>query len=325
MKFLFLWLIGAHVLFAAPQYTNCRFAFKPYEAVCRQAVQKGVSMQYVNEFLLSAKTRQLDEKSFNLFAPQKIPQHHANEKRANNALLPLVPKIVKHLETYRKVYDLAEKKYGVSREIIAAILAKETRLGTVRPTHDAFEVFNTLLVKQKSDSPRDRRLIHMARTNMIAIIRYCYKQNIRPEACNFPSSYAGAVGIPQFMPQNFHHIEGYENVRGDLTKMEDAILSTARFLNRRAGFTTPIQWRKMPDIAKIETRWYAFDAAHTNASFAYSRSTKTGKTYRCFACGKPNLQDLARYVKRLMRYNNSSNYAIGVMRLAYEAGKGSRQ
>nr|WP_275849043.1 lytic murein transglycosylase [Sulfurimonas sp. SAG-AH-194-I05] len=38
--------------------------------------------------------------------------------------------------------------------------------------------------------------------------------------------------------------------------------------------------------------------------------------------GKKDLQYLRKYAKTIMRYNNSSNYAIGVMRLAYDTHKG---
>ena len=74
----------------------------------------------------------------------------------------------------------------------------------------------------------------------------------------------------------------------------------------------------MPDMAEVENAWYDFDFANPNASFAYERSSR-GTPYRCFACGKPDLAYPAAYVKKIMRYNNSSHYAVGVLRLAYSA------
>jgi membrane-bound lytic murein transglycosylase B len=72
-------------------------------------------------------------------------------------------------------------------------------------------------------------------------------------------------------------------------------------------------------MKKVEDEWYDFDFKYKNASFAYAASKKSGKKYNCFACGRKELGYLSRYVKTIMRYNNSSNYAIGVIRLAYEA------
>jgi membrane-bound lytic murein transglycosylase B len=315
-----LWLVfSGTIVLAAPVYTNCGFKTEPYRDICESARKDGVSVQYINEFLLSEKARQRDFKSFELFSPKKITVHHANEKRANNALVRYVSVIAKHLEEYSDVYDFAEKKYHVNREIVAAILMKETRLGKIKPTHDAFVVFNTLLLETKPVSARDKGLVRMAEANIVRIIRYCFANNTPPDSCNFASSYAGAVGIPQFMPQNFNHIEGYKKTKGDLSDMEDAIVSTSRFLHYNADFTELIDWAKIPDMQQTEEAWYDYDFQNDNASFAYCCNTKSGKQFNCFACGKPELQYLQKYVKKIMRYNNSSHYAVGVIRLAYDA------
>ncbi len=300
-------------------YTNCNFKNDNYEEICKRSVKDGVSISYANEFLLSEKTKKLDTISFKLFQPKKIKYHHATEKRANNNLVKYIPQIVQNLKKYKNVYDLVEKKYGVNREIIAAILMKETRLGVIKPTHDAFSVFNTLVLKNRTKSLRDRRLLEMAKSNMASIISYCYKKGIKPLTCNFSSSYAGAVGIVQFMPNNFKYIESYSNKVGDLDNMQDAIMSAGRFLNKVAGFNKLIQWSKIPDMKKIEKEWYEYDFTHKNSSFVYAKSKKTAKKYNCFACNKKELQYLREYARKIMKYNNSSNYAIGVMRLAYDA------
>jgi membrane-bound lytic murein transglycosylase B len=90
-------------------YSNCTFQEIRYSGVCEKAVSQGVSLQYANQFLLSFRTTKRDNKSLKLFKPQKITTHHSNEKRANNTLVKYVPQIVKHLLTYKEVYDYAEK------------------------------------------------------------------------------------------------------------------------------------------------------------------------------------------------------------------------
>lgn len=304
---------------ASPHYSNCDFRTPQYHDVCVDATAKGVSVQYVNEFFVSEKAKERDLKSLALFHPKKISMHHRDERRANNALVKYVPSIVTHLKAYKDVYDFAEKKYHVNREVVAAILMKETRLGKIRPRHDAFVVFNTLLLETRPLSQRDKRLIHMAKVNMVHIIEHCYHDKIDPDSCDLASSYAGAVGVPQFMPMNFYHIEGYKSATGDLWKMEDAIVSTSRFLHYNAKFTKMMKWDKLPDMADIETAWYDFDLKHDNASFGHCCNAKGDKSYACFACDRPELQYLTHYAKKVMRYNNSSNYAIGVLRLAYDA------
>lgn len=314
-------LLLASTLFA--KYNNCTFKNSHYTDICEKVVSGGVSYDYANSFLLSYfKTQKFDEISYKYLQPQYIKTHRKNEKKANNVLVKYVPDMVEHLKRYKKVYDHTEQKFGVNREIIAAILIKETRLGKIEPTHDAFIVFNTLVVRTKPDTPREKWLLNMGKTNMASIITHCYKRSLSPEECNLPSSYAGAVGIPQFMPDSFVYAEGYESETADLTKMEDAIVSAAKFLHVKAEFKELIDWSKIPDIAEIESKWYDYEFENENSSLVYDKSSKSGKEYDCFACGKAELAYLREYAKKIMRYNNSSNYAIGVMRLAYDAKKG---
>ena len=304
------------------QYTNCEFKQARYTEICEKLVKKGIPVHDVNRYLVSQKTKNLDLLSYKFFHPSKIKKHRENEKRANNVLVKYVPKIITHVKKYSHVYNKAEKKYGVSREIIAAILMKETKLGEINPSFDAFEVFNTLVVKVNPVSKRDKWLLNMGKSNLISIINYCYKSGLEPQKCNFPSSYAGAVGIAQFMPSSFVYIDSYENKIGDLTKMEDAIMSAAKYLHKKAGFTELVDWNEIPSMPEVEAIWYEYEFSHEDASFVYSKSKRTGKVYNCYACDKPELQYLKKYAKYIMRYNNSSNYAIGVMRLAFDTHLG---
>jgi membrane-bound lytic murein transglycosylase B len=316
-KLLFLLLLST-VLSA--KYDDCTFKNPHYTDICKKVVKNGVSYEYANKFLLSYfKTQKFDEITWKYIQPSKIKYHRTQERKANNVLVKYVPKMVTNLKKYKYAYDLAEKKYGVNREIIAAILLKETKLGKIKPTHDAFIVFNTILTRTKAKSSRDKWLLKMSKTNMASIIEHCYKEGVTPEQCNLPSSYAGAVGIPQFMPNSFIYTDSYRGKVADLTKMEDAILSAAKFLHKKANFTQLIEWKKMPNIEKVESAWYQFEFENSNCSFVHEKNSKTGKRYRCFTKGKPELNYLKEYMKKIMRYNNSSNYAIGVIRLAYEA------
>lgn len=320
MKKTILLLAVSTMLFA--KYTNCTFQNKDYIDVCEKVVKDGVSYNYANRFLLSYfKTQKFDEISWEYLKPRHIETHRENEKKANNTLVKYVPEIVAHLKKYKKVYDYSEKKFGVNREIVASILMKETRLGGIKPTHDAFIVFNTIVVRTKAETSREKWLLKMGKTNMATIITYCYKNKIKPDNCNLPSSYAGAVGIPQFMPNSFVYVEGYKRTRGDLSKMEDAIVSASKFLNKKAGFTELMDWSKIQNLPSIESDWYDYEYEHKNASFVYEKSNKSGKKYKCYTCEKKGLEYLREYTKKIMHYNNSSNYAVGVMRLAYDVHK----
>ncbi|WP_457747121.1 lytic murein transglycosylase [Sulfurimonas sp.] len=317
MKLLLL-LLSITALLSA-KHNNCTFKNKHYEDICKKVVKHGVSYEYANKFLLSYfRTQKFDEISWKYLKPKYVKYHKQREKKANNVLLGRIGIMVKHLQKYKEVYDYAEQKYGVNREIIAAILLKETNLGKIKPSHDAFIVFNTIVRRIEPKTQRDKWLLRMGKTNMAAIIEHCYKGEIAVEECKLPSSYAGAIGIPQFMPNSFVYTDSYKGKVADLTKMEDAILSASKFLHKKANYDTLIEWTKMPDIAKIENEWYEFEHTHDNASFVYETG-KHGKVYQCFTKNKPELDYMKVYVKKILRYNNSSNYALGVIRLAYEA------
>ena len=315
----FLLLLSITTLLSA-KYTNCEFQNKNYTDVCKKVVKHGVSYNYANRFLLSYfKTQKFDEISWKYLQPSKIEHHRTQERKANNVLVSYLPKMVANLKEYKEVYDHIELTYGVNREIVSAILLKETKLGAIKPTHDAFIVFNTMVVRTKAQTPREKWLLKMGKTNMATIIEYCYKKGVTPEQCNLPSSYAGAVGIPQFMPNSFVYAKAYKKGHvADLTKMEDAIISAAYFLHKKAKFDMLIDWDSMPNIPKIEAEWYEYAFTHEDASFVYE-SSKSGKRYNCFTKDKEELQELKEYTKKIMRYNNSSNYAVGVMSLAYQA------
>ncbi|MDX9814072.1 MAG: lytic murein transglycosylase [Sulfurimonas sp.] len=312
MKKLILFLLITSALQA-----NCE---KPlYKDICQRAQKSGVKLEYIESFLASSKTKTFDEKSFKLMQPSQISSHKKSEKKANNTLLEFVPNIVKHLDEYKEVYDRVERDFGVNREIVAAILAKETRLGLIKPPHDAFVVFHTLLSRTKPQTSREKWLVNMSKANIVSILKYCYESDIKPDSCNLPSSYAGAIGISQFMPDNLNLALSYTKGAADITKMEDAILSSANFLHQKASFNTLAKWSEMGDVAKIESEWYEFEFKHQNASFVYSKNREGKAVYNCFACGKKELEYIKEQTKKIMSYNNSSNYAIGVLRLAYEA------
>ncbi len=294
-------------------YSDCKFKFERYEQICTQATKNGVSVEYANSFLLCSKSKERDFEALRKFNPTMLKTHSKNEKIANNSLVGFLPKMREHLSRYVDVYTEAEQRYGVNREIIVAILAKESRLGRYRLKHDSYVVLNTLLRELKADSRRNRRVLKMAQTNLVALMQFCYQSKIRADECSIASSYAGAVGYAQFMPQNLYLARGYNKASADLNTAEDSILSIASFLHTIASFKSKLEWSKVGDMRAIESAWYRYDFEHKNSSFAFD----LGK-YNCFACKRDELSYLSGYVKKIMRYNSSSNYAVGVLRLAYE-------
>ncbi|GHU19009.1 murein transglycosylase [Betaproteobacteria bacterium] len=119
----------------------------------------------------------------------------------------------------------AETIYNVPREIIVAIIGVETEYGRNTGKFGVLEALATLAFDYPPRAPFFRKELEefllMARENGIPPLSY-------------KGSYAGAIGIPQFMPSSQRHYavdfdgDGRVDLRGSVT---DAIGSVARFLN----------------------------------------------------------------------------------------------
>ena len=155
-----------------------------------------------------------------------------------------------YLGTHEKSLAAAENDYGVDREIIAAILLVETQLGTMTGASNIFNALSTMAALTDPDArkvlwralPTGRRLSRKAfekkadkkskwaYDELKALIRYADREGIDPTTLT--GSYAGAMGISQFMPSNALRlgIDGNGDGRVDLFAHEDAIASVGNYL-----------------------------------------------------------------------------------------------
>ena len=300
IKVVVLLLLVTTQIFATSK--NCDLENKTYKEICQKALKNGVPSAFANEFFLT---------NFKKIEVKKV-------KKVKNKPSKHSSELGHHLDEYEEVYDHAEKKYGVNREVVAVILMHESKLGKFKPATNLLVVFNNMGTKKGT---KKKSISDAGKQRMINLMRYCYKKGISAGECNFPSSHAGNVGIPQFLPENFCYIDGYQAKVGDLSKMEDAIVSTSNFLNKRALYNKLIDWDKMPNIAEVEKEWKQFSSTHKNSSFIYEKSEKSDQSYNCFRCETAEIAYLKEYVKKIMGYNNSSDYALMILSLAQNAHK----
>lgn len=168
---------------------------------------------------------------------------------------------------YGDHFQRVEEKFGVDKTVIAAIILVETGLGTFvgkRP------VINTLATMAALSDPvvresvwtsidESRRIARdefdrkadmksaWAYKELTAFLKYVDHEKIDPFSVK--GSYAGAMGIPQFMPSNVLILaeDGNEDGIVDMFDHADAIASVANYL-RHHGWRSDLDQEKTQEV-----------------------------------------------------------------------------
>ncbi|RWF64990.1 lytic murein transglycosylase [Mesorhizobium sp. M4B.F.Ca.ET.190.01.1.1] len=122
-----------------------------------------------------------------------------------------------------RVLGLIEKRYGVPGEVLLAIWGRETGFGAAKMPYDAFEVLGT---KAFMSTKKD-----FFRTEVLAALAIV-ERGLAPVNA-MKSSWAGALGQPQFMPTSFlkHAVDFDGDGRPDIwNSTPDVLASIANYL-----------------------------------------------------------------------------------------------
>jgi membrane-bound lytic murein transglycosylase B len=148
--------------------------------------------------------------------------------------------------------DLAriEKEYGVDKKVITAILLVETGLGASVGTRSALNTLSTMaalknpmvrnklwdlipdskkISRRKFEKKADSRS-NWAYKELKAFLEYTSREGFDP--LSIPGSFAGAVGIAQFMPTSIlaYGKDGNDDGMVDMLNHADSMASIANFL-----------------------------------------------------------------------------------------------
>src|SRR5947207_10321328 len=127
---------------------------------------------------------------------------------------------------HRDVLERARREFGIPPEVIVAIIGVETYYGRYTGRYSVFDALTTLAF----DYPRRPEFFRRELKQFLLLAR---EQGISPLAPK--GSYAGAIGLPQFMPGSIraYALDYDADGRVDLdASAADAIGSVARFLAR---------------------------------------------------------------------------------------------
>jgi membrane-bound lytic murein transglycosylase B len=150
------------------------------------------------------------------------------------------------LAAQNRLLTQAENTFGVSKEVITAILTVESDLGNKTGNYPVFNVFSSLAVM---DTPEvinslslDTRLMGRlqkkaawGKSELCAFLTYCRQNRLDP--LSIKGSWAGAFGYSQFLPSSILRSGADGNRDGcvDLFCYEDAVFSVGNYL-QKAGF-----------------------------------------------------------------------------------------
>lgn len=160
---------------------------------------------------------------------------------------------VQFWDKYRDVLSRAELETGVPAEIIVAVIGIETRYGTTLGSHPVLDSLTTLTLQYER-----RREFFGEQLEQFLLL--AHEESLDP--LSIRGSYAGAIGIPQFMPSSYREyaVDFSGDGRADLVNQtEDAIGSVANYLSRfkwRAGqpVSVEIDPASPPDSALTNKR-----------------------------------------------------------------------
>jgi len=223
----------------------------------------------------------------------------------------------KFLKKYYTTFKNVEKEYGIPAEYIAAIIGIESVYGG---NVGKYPVFDTLTTLAFEENRRNKFFTQ----ELAKFIRLSYKQKFNPKKVK--GSYAGAIGLGQFMPSSY---EGYgvdfnKDGKVSLQHPHDAIASVANYLKENG-------WKKGEEIAtRVSYEGKRFKKYKTGYNTKYHRKELKGikpkfqkwnyfDKVRLIKLSKKSYDELWYAAKNfyvITRYNHSAYYAMAVHQLA---------
>ncbi|TPJ16592.1 lytic murein transglycosylase [Mesorhizobium sp. B2-7-3] len=208
-----------------------------------------------------------------------------------------------------------EKRYGVPGEILLAIWGRETGFGAAKMPYDAFEVLGT---KAFMSTKKD-----FFRTELLAALEIV-ERGLAPVGA-MKSSWAGALGQPQFMPTSLlkHAVDFDGDGRVDIwNSTPDVLASIANYLvhygwvrGRSWGFEVMVPQSvscslEGPDQGKKIAQWAAMGVERVGGK-AFPASELKAEGFLLMPAGRSGPAFIATpnfYV--LKEYNTSDLYAL---------------
>ncbi len=239
LHFLIFAVIGLLTLGAVDARADVPFKREEIRLLAQEAKGKGWSVKEIETLLRSKKTGKIsDLVEINVTRP--IILSHSRYKHYTQA--ESVEKAHRFSQKWNSQLERASKRYKVDREVIVGILLVETNLGLYKGEHQLLSVFSSVFVdsdrllkddefkKNKAMKARLEKKKAWALQEFKALLQM--KSRFGFDLYKLNGSYAGAFGLPQFLPSSYVKwaVSSTRKTRPNLFWEPDAIHSVAHFL-----------------------------------------------------------------------------------------------
>jgi len=250
-------LVVHSVVLAAPSDRDLYFT-----SLEKRLIQDGFNADKVDAIFqqpgISFETRSVS--LFFILRAGKMDHSNYTDKRS-------IQKAKTYMEKHKADLDRVQRTSGVDKSVVTAIILVETRLGTTLGRSSVFNALSSIAalenqaardkvwnsIDDKGDLTRQsfdkkaKRKSSWAYRELKAFLEYTAQENIEP--LTVKGSFAGAMGIPQFMPSNISHYAKDGNGDGtiDLFNHADAQASVANFLKKH-GWKPGIDRKKKQKV-----------------------------------------------------------------------------
>lgn len=228
-------ILAAIILALGAPMAQADYADHEYAAtfIQRMVSQHGFAAADVRKVLDEAEQQDRVLSAMQRPAEKALPWHKYRNIFLNNER---INRGAEFMQEHQATLKAAEDKYGVPPEIIVAIIGVETWYGR---NVGSFRVLDALSTLAFDYPPR----ADFFRSELEQYLLMSREEKMDPGKP--VGSYAGAMGLPQFMPSSFRHyaIDFNGNGRRDLwNEIEDVIGSVANYLASRG-------WRRGEPIS----------------------------------------------------------------------------
>lgn len=153
----------------------------------------------------------------------------------------------------------AQKRYGVDKRYIAAIIGAESDYGRNSGKYNPVGIFVTMIEK----IPQKRTF---GEIELVELLRFCQKYDLDPHALK--GSYSGAIGIAQFIPSllNKLYVDGDGDGKPDPDGVADGIHSAANYLKNYRGYGSG--WNLGIKASPGNKNWRALLAYNMHPNYA---------------------------------------------------------